>query len=31
MSAPSSVIVNNNEDVPMLDIKSVGNVKFEYS
>ena len=31
MSAPSSVIVNNNEDVPMLDIKSVGNVKFEDS
>lgn len=31
MSAPSSVIVNNNEDVPLLDIKSVGNVKFEYS
>ena len=31
MSAPSSVIVNNNEDVPLLDIKSVGNVKFEYA
>jgi hypothetical protein len=32
LSTPASVIVNNSEDdVPILDIKSVGNVKFEYS
>ena len=31
MSTPSSVIINECDDVPLLDIKTIGNVKFEYS
>jgi len=31
ISTPSSVLVNESDDIPMIDIKTIGNVKFEYS
>ena len=30
ISSPSSVVVNEENDIPMFDMKTIGNVKFEY-